>query len=126
MSNVTGESDVVPTESKTTSTTGNFPHGSRETPATSAASMAADRSEKARCHKSDAYVAGESHNPIVPEKPANNGGVPLPAVSAEGRGLTKENTEQSLLARTEPTPGPGCTVRGYHEAEGERVLALRV
>jgi len=46
--------------------------------------MAADRSEKARCHKSDAHVAGESHSPIVPEKPANNGGVPPPAESAEG------------------------------------------
>ena len=119
MSNDTGESDMSPTESKTTSMVGNFPHGSRETPATSAAPMAADRSEKARGHKSDAHVAGESHSPIVPEKPANNGGVPLPAESAEGRGLTKENIEQSLLApdssrtRTEhlPTAGrAGCSV----------------
>ena len=99
MSNATGESDVPPTESKTTSMAENFPHGSRETPETSASSMEADRSEKARCHKSDAHVAGESHSPIVPEKPANNGGVPLPAESAEERGLTKENIEQSLLAR---------------------------
>ena len=99
MSSVSGESDRAPTESKTTSTVGDFPHGSRETPATSAAPMAADRSEKARCHKSDAHVAGESHSPIVPEKPANNGGLPPPAESVEERGLTKENTEQSLLAR---------------------------
>ena len=105
MSDVSGEPEVAPTESKTTRTVGNFPHGSRETPATSAAPMAADRSEKARSHKSDAHVAGESHSPIVPEKPANNGGgpcfarCPLPAESVEGRGLTKENTEQSLLAR---------------------------
>ena len=100
MSNVTGESDVSPTESKTTRMVGNFPHGSRETPATSAAPMAADRSEKTRCHKSDMHVAGESHSPIVPQKPANNGGVPLPAESVEGRGLTEENIEQSLLHRT--------------------------
>ena len=99
MSNVFGESDVAPTESKTTCTAGNFPHGSRETPAASAAPMAADRSEKARCHNSDAHAAGESHSPIVPEKPANNGGVPPPAESVEGRGLTKENTEQPLLVR---------------------------
>src|SRR5712692_10026352 len=30
-----GESDGTPTESKTTGTVGNFPHGSRETPGTS-------------------------------------------------------------------------------------------
>lgn len=101
MSNDSGESDRAPTESKTTSTVGNFSHGSRETPATSAAPMAADRSEKARCHKSDAHVAGESHSSIVPGKPANNGGVPPPAESAEGRGLTEENTRQSLLDRTQ-------------------------
>jgi len=101
MPNVPGESGMSPTESKTTSTVGNFPHGSRESPATSVAPMAADRSEKARCHKSDAHVAGQSDSPIVPGKPANNGGVPPPAESAEGRGLTKENTKQSLLARTQ-------------------------
>ena len=101
MSNVNGESGVSPTESKTTSTVGNFSHGSRETPETSAAPMAADRSEKARCHKSDMHVAGESDSSIVPEKPANKGGVPPPAESAEGRGLTKENTGQSLLDRTQ-------------------------
>lgn len=92
MSSANGKSDVTPTESKTTGTAGNVSHGSRETPATSAVPMAADRSEKARGHESDAHVAGESDSPIVPEKPANNGGVPLPAESAEGRGLTKEST----------------------------------
>jgi hypothetical protein len=107
MSDVIGKSDVAPTESKTTSAVGNFPHGSRETPATSAAPMAADRSAKARCHKADMHVAGESHSPIVPEKPANNGGVPPPAESAEGRGLTKENTEQSLLVRIQRRKADG-------------------
>ena len=101
MSNDQGESDTNPTESKTTSMVGNYPRGSRETPATSAAPMVADRSEKARSHKSGMHVAGESHRPIVPEKPANKGGVPPPAELVEGRGLTKENTEQSLLARTQ-------------------------
>ena len=107
MSNVNGESDVTPTESKTTSTVGNFSHGSRETPATSASSMEADRSEKARGHKSDMHVAGESDSSIVPEKPANKGGVPLPAESVEGRGLTKENTGQSLLDRTQSRNSDG-------------------
>jgi group II intron reverse transcriptase/maturase len=47
------------------------------------------------------HAAGKSDSSIVPGKPANNGGVPLPTESAEGRELTEENTEQSLLARTQ-------------------------
>ena len=102
-----GEFDRAPTESETTGTVGNFPHGSRETPVASAFSMGADRSEKARGHKSDMYVTGESHSSIVPKKPANKGGAPLPAELAEGRGLTKENTEQSLLGRTQSRKSNG-------------------
>jgi len=101
MSNNNGESDVTPTESKTTGTVGHVSHGSRETPATSVSSMEADRSEKARGHKSDRHVAGESDSPIVPQKPANNDSGPLSAESVEGRGLTKENVEQLLLDRTQ-------------------------
>jgi group II intron reverse transcriptase/maturase len=63
--------------------------------------MEADRLEKARGLKSNMHVAGESDSPIVPKKPANKGGLPAPAESAEGRGLAKENIEQSLLARTQ-------------------------
>lgn len=101
MSNVNGKSDVTSTESETTRTVGNFSHGSRETPATSTAPMAADRLEKARCQKSNMHVAGESDSSIVPEKPANKGSMPLPAESVEGRELTKENIEPSLLDRTQ-------------------------
>jgi RNA-directed DNA polymerase len=107
MTNANGEFGVNPTESKTTGTAGNFSHGSRETPATSTAPMAADRSEKARSHKSDMHVSGESDSPIVPKKPANNGGVPPLAESVEGRGLTKENTGQSLLDRTQRRTADG-------------------
>ena len=56
MSNVNGESEMTPTESKTTGTVGHVSHGSRETPATSASPMEADRLEKVRCHKSDMHV----------------------------------------------------------------------
>ena len=101
MSNDNGESDVAPTESGTIRTVGNLSHGSRETPATTASSMEAVRSEKARCHTSDMHVVGESDSPIVPEKSANNDSVPLFAESMEERGLTKENIEQSLLDRTQ-------------------------
>ena len=106
MSNDKGESDVTPTESETTGTVGNFPHGSRETPVTSV-SAEAERSEKARGHNTDMHVTGESDSSIVPKKPANKGRVPRPAESVEGRGLTKENTEQSLLDRTQSRNSDG-------------------
>ena len=107
MSNDHGEFDEAPTESETTGTVGNFSHGSRETPVTSVFPMEADRSEKARGHKSDMDVSGESHSSIVPKKPANKGGAPLPAELAEERGLTKENTCQSLLGRTQSRKSDG-------------------
>ena len=120
MSSVIGKSDVTPTESETTGTIGNFPHGSREAPETSAA-HATDRSEKARCHKSDMHVAGESDSSIVPEKPANKGGVALPAELAEGRELTKENTGQSLLDRTQRRNSDGTPF----EARSRGLLGVR-
>src|SRR5512142_2486222 len=101
MSNVTGKYDRTTTESKTNSKVGNFSHGSRETPVTSASLKGAERLGKARCHNSDMHVIGESHSSIVPVKPANKGGVTEPAEWVEGRGLTKESTEQSLLDRTQ-------------------------
>ena len=101
MSNDRGEFDVAPTESETTGTVGNFSRGSRETPLTSVSIEEADRSEKARGRKSDMDVSGESYSSIVPGKPANKGWVPKPAELVEGRGLTKENTEQLLLDRTQ-------------------------
>jgi hypothetical protein len=58
-SNDSGESDVTPTESKTTGTVGNFAHGSRETPETSVSLREADRSEKARGHNSDMHAEDE-------------------------------------------------------------------
>ena len=101
MSNEDGEFDEAPTESKTTGTIGNLPHGSRETPLTFVSFMGADRSEKARGHNSGMHVSGESHSFIVPKRPANKGRVPRPAELVEGRKLTKENTEQLLLGRTQ-------------------------
>src|SRR3972149_4768407 len=89
MSHAKGKSDVTPTESETTSTVRNLSHGSREPPVTSASSMEADRSEKARCHKSDTHVAGESDSSIVPEKPANNGSVPLERGVGGGKGTDR-------------------------------------
>ena len=126
MSNINGKSDVTPTESKTSSTVGHVPHGSRETPATSTSSMGADQSEKARGHKSDRHVAGESDSSIVPKKPANNGGVPLPAESVEGRGLTKENVEQLLLDRTQRRASRSRGLLGVRAAARLRRAAVVV
>jgi hypothetical protein len=74
---------------------------------TSVSCMEADRSEKARGHKSDMHVTGQSHSSIVPKKLANKGRVPGPAESVEGRELTKENTEQLLLDRTQSRKADG-------------------
>ena len=115
MSSASGKLPVTPTESKTTGTVGNFPRGSRETPETSV-SQEADRSEKARCRKSDVHVSGESDSSIVPEKQANKGSL-LPAESVEGRGLTEENAEQSLPDRTQ------CRAPGSRGLLGVRAAA---
>lgn len=100
MSNDYGKLGVAPTESKTTRTVGNLPHGSRETLAASV-SQGTDRSEKAKRHKSDAHAAGESDSFIVPKKPANNDGVPPSTEPVEGRELTEENAGQLLLGQTQ-------------------------
>jgi RNA-directed DNA polymerase len=62
--------------------------------------MEADRSGKTMSRNPDVYVAGKSDSPIVPVKPANNEGLPTLAESVEERGLTNENTRQSLRHRT--------------------------
>lgn len=101
MTSVDGERVVSPTESQTTGTDGNLSHGNRETPETSAASMAADRSVKAERRTADTHVSGESDSSIVPKKPANKTGLPTVAELVEERELAEKNTEQSLLDRTQ-------------------------
>ena len=100
MTNDTGKSGMSPTESQTTRMVGNFSHGSRETPETSVAALAADRSEKARCHKSDMHVTGnvvaESDSSIVPKKPANKCGVK--AAGGVGGGKGTDQREHFAIA----------------------------
>jgi hypothetical protein len=88
MTNVNGKSDMIPTESETKRTVGNFSRGSRETPVTSTSSVEVDRSEKARGHDPDMHVIGESDGSIVPETLANKTGTPV-AELVEGRGPPK-------------------------------------
>ena len=59
---------------------------------------------------------GESDSSIVPKKQANNDGVPPSAESVEGRGLTKENAEQSLLGRTQSRKPRSRGLLGVREA----------
>ena len=94
---------------------GNFPHGSREAPETSAA-HATDRLEKARCRTSDMYVSGESDSFIVPKKQANKDGGSLSAESVEGRRLTKESVGQLLLDRTQRRASRTRGLLGVREA----------
>src|SRR5580700_12248470 len=76
-------------------------------------SQEADRSEKARRRKSDVHVSGESDSSIVPKKRANKGGLPTPAESVEGRGLTEENADQLLPDRTQRRVPGSRGLRAY-------------
>jgi hypothetical protein len=95
MSSVQGEFDFTPTGSKTTSTVGNFPHGSREIPATSAAAMAADRPAQARCRTADTHVAGKPVELVLATTQANKRGS-----DSRGRSLPREGV------RPRETHGP--------------------
>jgi hypothetical protein len=77
-------------------------HGNRETLETPS-SFHAGRSGKAYCRTPDMHVSRESDGPIVPEKRANKVGKPV-AESVEGRGSTKGNATETLLA---PDSVPG-------------------
>jgi len=89
-------------ESKALRMCGSSLHGNRETPGAPAADGAAGRSEKATSLKSDVYAPGESHGPIVPEKPPNKGQPDAEAV--EGRGPTKRNAQQTATPGTQSPP----------------------
>jgi len=88
-------------ESETLRMRENSLHGNRETLETPSSSHAG-RSGKAFCRTPDVHVSRESDGLIVPKKRANKAGLPV-AESVEGRGPTKGNATQTLLAPdTEP------------------------
>ena len=102
MNDVHRKSSMDTAESKTLRMRGNSLHGNRETLETPAP-QGAGRSEKASCRTADMHVSRESDGPIVPEKRANKAGLKAAAESVEGRGSTKGNATESLLAPdTEP------------------------
>jgi RNA-directed DNA polymerase len=96
-------------------------HGNRETLDASPSSDE-ERSEKALGHTSDMHVSRESDDLIVPEKRANNAGRAVPrtgaaaAESVEGRGSTKGNAAETLLAPDSEPGKRGIGLRGVREA----------
>ena len=84
-------------ESETLRMCGNSMHGNRETLETPAP-QGAGRSGKALCRTLDMHVSRESDGLIVPEKQANKAGLMAAAEPVEGRGPTKGNNAQALLA----------------------------
>lgn len=114
MTNDTGESDIDPTESKTTCMDGSIPRGSWEIPETSL-TLEMDRPAKARSHKADVYVSGKSDSLVVPQKRVNDAGQPTAEESVEGRRLTKENASQSLLVRTQSRVAKSRGLLGVRE-----------
>ena len=84
-------------ESETLRMCGNSMHGNRETLETPTP-QGAGRSGKALCRTPDMHVLRESDDPIVPEKRMNKAGLKAVAESVEGRGPTKGNEMQVLLA----------------------------
>jgi RNA-directed DNA polymerase len=109
-----GEPSTSPAQSQTLSTRGNFLHGNREAPRTSATS--ADRSEKALGRAPDMHVFGESDDRVAPEQPANHSEVfwtlweRVSAATAHdedepttagGRRSTEGNTDPPAASRTQ-------------------------
>src|SRR5271154_259742 len=97
MSDANRKPFVDAAESETLRMRGNSLHGNRETLETPPP-QGAGRSGKALCRTPDMHVSRESDGSIVPEKRANNAGPKAAAESVEGRGPTKGNDAQALLA----------------------------
>jgi hypothetical protein len=76
---------------------GNSMHGNRETLETPTP-HGGGRSEKAFSRTADAHVSRESDGLVVPKKRANKAGPLAAAEPVEGRGSTKGNDTQVLLA----------------------------
>lgn len=108
MSNVKGDSDVSPTESKTTRTVGNNSRGNWEIPETSL-TLEMDRSGKVRCHNTDMHVSGKPDSLIVPEKRANNAGPQTAVPARRDGGKETDQGERSTIA-IGPDSEPGCQV----------------
>ncbi len=97
MSDANRKSFMDAAESKNLRMRGNSLHGNRETLETPSP-QGEGRSEKALRRTSDVDVSRESDGLIVPKKRANKAGPKAAAEPVEGRGSTKGNDTQVLLA----------------------------
>jgi hypothetical protein len=97
MSDANRKSCVDAAESKTLCMRGNSLHGNRET-LEIPSPQGEGRSEKAYCRTSDMHISRESDGLVVPKKRANKAGPKAAVESVEGRGPTKGNEMQVLLA----------------------------
>ena len=119
MSGVSREPLDGATESKNPGMCGSSMRGNRETPEAPPTDGVGGRSEKAAGCATDMHATGESDEPIVPEKRANNADS-LAAEFVEERGSTKRNADQEASLRTQ-----GRTKRESIGLEGVRLAARR-
>ena len=85
-------------------------------PGKSLADGTVGRSERPIAARPDMHVSRESDGPIVPEKRANKDGPEPAAESVEGRGSTKGNANQTLLAPDTEPGKRGIGLWGVREA----------
>ncbi len=100
---------------------GNSLHGNRETLETPLP-QGGGRFGKAWCRTPDMHVSRESDGLIVPKKRANKAGLKAVAESVEGRGPTKGNAAQTLLAPDTEPGRRGMGLRAWEQGKVEDPL----
>ena len=121
MSDANRKSCLDAAESKTLCMRGNSLHGNRET-LEIPLPQGEGRFEKACCRTSDMHVSRESDGLVVPKKRANKAGPKAAAESVEGRGPTKGNEMQVLLAADTARGKRGIDMHGVRAACGRLVI----
>ena len=116
MSDANRKPPVDAAESETLRRRGNSLHGNRETLEAPLRDDRGGRSEKAQCHTPDMHASRESDGPIVPKKQANKAGPTAAAEPGEGRGSTKGNATETLLAPDSEPGKRGMGLCGVREA----------
>ena len=116
MSDANRKPPVDAAESETLRRRGNSLHGNRETLEAPSRDDRGGRSEKAQCHTPDMHASRESDGPIVPKKQANKAGPTAAAEPGEGRGSTKGNATETLLAPDSEPGKRGMGLCGVREA----------
>jgi len=123
-----GEPAEGPARSRTLSTRGNSPHGTRETREEPGPDGGPGRSGKAESRTPDAHTSRGSDDCIVPEKRPNKEGEEPTAEDVEGRRSAKGNHSETAAAGTQSPGRASIGLRGVREAarkdKGLRFTAL--